>query len=136
MALTVTINKRTVIGDRRSVVADVDFDSSYPTGGESLSAADLGLKKVELVLASPNSGFSFEYDYTNSKLKAMCPGVVTTAAGAGTLDDFPLSGTGATSASIGLTAGNTTTRFGGQVEVANTVDLSGITDVRVFAIGY
>lgn len=137
MALTVTeVHDQTVFGNKRVTVADVDFDSSYPTGGESLTAANLKLTKIELLLASPKAGFSFEYDYTNSKLLAKCPGVVTTAAGAGTLDDFPLSGTGATAASIGLTAGNTTTRFGGSVEVANTVDLSGVVDVRVIAIGF
>ena len=49
---------------------DVDFDSSYPTGGESLPASDLGLSVVDIVLPSPKSGYIFEYDYTNSKLKA------------------------------------------------------------------
>lgn len=136
MALTVTLNNRTTFGNKKITVADIDFDSSYPTGGESLTAAQLGMKKIELLIATPKTGFSFEYDYANSKLKALCPGVVTGAAGAGTLDDFPLSGVGATSASVGLTAGNTTTRFGGQVEVANTADLSTITDVRVMAVGY
>lgn len=136
MALTNTFINRVKFGNKRVHTLDIDFDSSYPTGGESLTASDLGLHKVELLLASPKTGFSFEYDYTNSKLKAMCPGVVTGAAGAGTLDDFPMSGVGATAASVGLTAGNTTTRFGGQVEVANTADLSTITDVRVMAIGY
>lgn len=135
MALTITIIKRSNIGGAKAVVADIDFDSSYPTGGESLTAANLGLDTVSLVLASPKSGFTYEYDYTGSKLKALCPGVVTTAAGAGVLDDFPLSGTGATAASIGLTAGNATTRFGAQVEIADTVDLSGITDVRIVAFG-
>lgn len=137
MALLIDNVKVTTFGNKRVITADIDFDSSYPTGGESLVAADLKhLKKIDFLVASPNDGFTFEYDYTNSKLKALCPGVVTTAAGAGTLDDFPLSGVGATSASIGLTAGNTTTRFGGQVEVASTADLSTVTDVKVWAFGY
>lgn len=115
--------------------ATVAFDNAYATGGESLTAADLGFpvgSTIVLLLAQPRLGFSFEYDYTGKKLLAYCPGVVTTAAGAGVLDDFPLSGVGATAASIGLTAGNATTRFGGQVEVAAAADLSTVT-TRVVA---
>ena len=118
-------------------VADCTFDSAYVTGGESLTAGDLGFPpgvKVVLLNAEPEDGFAFQYDRANSKLKVLCPGVVTGAAGAGTLDDFPMSGVGATAASIGLTAGNTTTRFGGQVEIANAVDLSTVV-ARVVAIG-
>ena len=68
--LTVAIQKRSVFGNKRVRVVDVDFDSSYPTGGESLTAADLGLSVVDIVIPSPKSGYVFEYDYTNSKLKA------------------------------------------------------------------
>lgn len=118
-------------------VADITFDASYPTGGEALSAGDLGFQpgvKIVLLEAEPEDGFSFLYDRTNAKLKVLCPGVVTGAAGAGVLDDFPMSGVGATAASVGMTAGNATTRFGGQVEVAATTDLSTIT-ARVVAFG-
>lgn len=135
MGLTITKIRRVNAGSCKVGVFDVDFDSSYPAGGESLTAANLGFNTVDLVICAPKSGFSFDYDYTNSKLKVLCPGVVTTAAGAGTLDDFPLSGLGATTASVGLTAGNATTRFGAQVEIADTVDLSTLTDVRIIVFG-
>ena len=42
MALTVTIVDEYVIGDRKEVVADVTFDSSYSIGGEAITAANLG----------------------------------------------------------------------------------------------
>ena len=70
MALTVDNAVKTVFGNKRVRVHDVDFDSSYPTGGESLTASDLGLNKVEFLIAESKSGYTFEYDYTNSKLLA------------------------------------------------------------------
>lgn len=48
MALTTTIlDKPRVPGARRQVVAEVQFDSSYLEGGESLTAKELGLSRVE-----------------------------------------------------------------------------------------
>lgn len=143
MALTVT--KKTpngvpdVIGGwTQLAVATVLFDSSYATGGEALTAADLGFPPgctLVLVNAHPAAGFQFEYDYTNAKLKAYVPGVAIAAAGAATLDDFALTGTGASTArSIGLDNASTSpVRFGPLQEVANTVDLSAVT-TRVTAI--
>lgn len=48
----------------------VTFDSSYPTNGEALTAAQLGLNKVTVVIPLPAAGYVGEYDLTNSKLKA------------------------------------------------------------------
>lgn len=77
MALTVTqTGRRTVFGDRRVHFFDIAFDTSYPTGGESLTAADLGLSRVDLVLCEPASAAAgatavvVKYDRTNSKLQA------------------------------------------------------------------
>lgn len=135
MALAIASLKKDVFGNKRVHSGQITFDSSYPAGGEALTPETLGLHVVESFYAVGAAGFYFEYDYTNKKLLVKCPGVVTTAAGAGILDDFPLSGVAATAASIGLTAGNATTRFGGMVEVADTVDLSTIT-CRFIASGY
>jgi hypothetical protein len=49
------------------------FDSSYPTGGEPLTPADLGLSSILFLHATPASGYSFEYDFTNQKLIARTP---------------------------------------------------------------
>lgn len=134
MALSISGLKKDVAGNKRMHSGLITFDSSYPAGGESLVPGDLGLHTIEQLSVLSNLGFTFEYDFGNQKLKAFCPGVVTGAAGAGTLDDFPLSGVGATTVSIGMTAGNTTTRFGGQVEVADTANLSTVA-ARFIAIG-
>lgn len=70
MALSISTVRRTVIGNMRMIIATVDFDSSYPTGGESLTPTDLGLNNIEFIMAEPNSGYVFQYDHTSQKLKA------------------------------------------------------------------
>lgn len=57
-------------GAQKFSAIDVDYDSSYLTGGESLTAANFGLQRLDLVVATPKSGFLFEYDYTNATLLA------------------------------------------------------------------
>jgi hypothetical protein len=48
MALTVSISKTDSVGRYLKVkTGTVTFDSSYPTGGESLSATDLGFSTKE-----------------------------------------------------------------------------------------
>lgn len=51
----------------------IAFDDSYPTGGESLDFTSAGLdvfREVILVKFENKSGYSFEYDYSNKKVKA------------------------------------------------------------------
>lgn len=125
-------------GNLRYARVTIAFDSSYPTGGESLTAADLGLKTIDLLQVQSKSGLVFEYDYTNSKVLAYSQGVSVGAAGAATMDDFPVTaGPGASTISVSLTnsGGSATHNFGAMKEVPNTNDLSTITGVRVFAIG-
>lgn len=76
MALTVTILDRFVVAaeaeaDLALVTADVQFDNSYPTGGEPLTASDLGIASVRQLDARQKGVGNriCEYDYANSKLK-------------------------------------------------------------------
>jgi len=72
MALTVSLTGDYFrqVGNINEVTATIDFDSSYPTGGESLTAADLGLRTFLTggVAIDPKSGYTFEFDYTNAKV--------------------------------------------------------------------
>jgi len=70
MALTITIDKTENTGSIMMTRGTIAFDSSYPTNGESLTANDLGLNTLDVVMISPNTATVFEYDYTNSKVKA------------------------------------------------------------------
>lgn len=65
----------TVMGNKRMRVVDVTLDSSYPTGGESITATDLRLRKVQFAICNVKavSGTvniaNAYYDYANQKLK-------------------------------------------------------------------
>lgn len=105
MALTVTVKNNFVIGDRRAVIADIDFDSSYPTGGEALTPETLGFtSRADFVLAEPAGGYTFEYDHSGKKL-------------------------------IARHGDNDAVADGPSVQVPNTTDLSAVTGVRILALG-
>jgi hypothetical protein len=71
MALTLTRVSQELSGFHRTHVYDFVFDSSYPTGGEALTAADVGLRAIEtLDVVEVPDGYTFSYDRTNSKLQA------------------------------------------------------------------
>jgi hypothetical protein len=52
MALTIAAVKSFVIGDRRQVIADVTPDNSYQTGGLALTAANIGLTSLDVIVAT------------------------------------------------------------------------------------
>ena len=48
----------------------IQFDDSYPTGGESVSAGDLGFTAIHMVVCdTESSGYVAQYDYTNGKIE-------------------------------------------------------------------
>ena len=103
MALTITVNKRGIIGDLRYADISLAWDSSYPTGGESLTPADAGFDSFHVVTAHQKSGYTFEMDYTNNKLLAYY---------------YDYNGSADAAA----------------IQVANAVDLSGVTSHKVFIV--
>ncbi|KKK50096.1 hypothetical protein LCGC14_3128430 [marine sediment metagenome] len=131
MALTVAIKRNEIFGARRVVFADVTFDASYPTGGELGLEALLNMGGFDFLLAAPNKGLMFEYDFTNKKLMAFyptggataapttlaAPKGVASAAGADTITIDP----------VPITPGQAK-------EVGSTADLSTVV-TRVMAIG-
>lgn len=54
----------------KQVVKDITFDNSYATGGESLTASDLGLANITFLKAENKLGYVVTYDYANQKLMA------------------------------------------------------------------
>lgn len=71
MALTITERERFVAGDRTFVAATVTFDSSYPTGGEAIAAADFGLRShIDWVIPNKPDVATKDvwWDRANSKL--------------------------------------------------------------------
>ena len=134
--LTVAIQKRSVFGNKRVRVVDVDFDTSYPTNGEALTGADLGLSVVDIVIPSPKSGYVFEYDYTNSKLKAYYSRGAVSGTLAASVDAGATTVTStAANGSIITLSGDAAVAAGPGEEVANATDLHTVTGVRLLAMG-
>lgn len=135
MALTITEKKRVKMGNAYAVAADVTFDSSYPTNGEALAASAFGLNEISLLLCETASGYMFQYDYTNAKLKAYYPraAVSGTLAAAVAEGATPVTSSAANGAIVTLT-GNPAVAAGAGAEVTNATNLSTIT-TRVMAIG-
>lgn len=71
MAITVTIDKKTVQGNKRTHRASVTFDSSYPRGGEAFVASDMGMTRLDMVFPTPQGNMNFEWNEINGKLKAL-----------------------------------------------------------------
>ena len=74
MALTITVPGNAsdvagVPGNNKYVIKRIKFDSSYLTGGESLTATQLGLESIHMVIVDvEDSGFVAQYDYAGSKV--------------------------------------------------------------------
>jgi hypothetical protein len=79
MALTVTNKLSTpyrIVGNQKEVVRDCAFDSKYAEGGEPLSAATLGLSRIDHIqsaeinaIAGSVNVASTGYDEENEKLQ-------------------------------------------------------------------
>lgn len=77
MAVAITqVERKTVFGDRRVVIADLAFSSTYATGGEALAASAFGLSRLDFLHVPAitaadggTSGWVPKYDYTNAKLQ-------------------------------------------------------------------
>jgi ABC-type sugar transport system ATPase subunit len=74
-AVSTGVSNATVFGNKRVTVTNVALDSSYPSGGESISASDLGLRKVDFAISTLKTTATTtvnianaHYDTANSKL--------------------------------------------------------------------
>ena len=57
------------LGNKRGIMANIAFDSSYAYGGEALSGVSFGMSAIDRVFVEAKEGYTFEYDHTNNKLK-------------------------------------------------------------------
>lgn len=71
--LTVDSKVWVSLGNKRMLIAQVDFDDSYAYGGETFTYASYGFNSVDLVRLANQKGYIFEFDYTNSKFKVFAP---------------------------------------------------------------
>lgn len=149
MALTVTQTGdwNGVTGNRRFGLIQIAFDSSYPTGGETLNAVDFGLRVIEEIEFLSNGRFGYIF-YTDSTLPAtsvsvevLCPtggGTAPTSDTAPSLadsDKMDASG-GDSTALLGHTHGMGALTGGRGIEMGNAANLSSLTAIWVRAVGY
>lgn len=73
MALTITPTTPGRVprsgGAEKVLWGTMDFDSSYGPGGESLVAGDLGFTLLDRILFEDKSGYQFDHDRTNNKIR-------------------------------------------------------------------
>lgn len=74
-ACTVTLIDSTVFGNKRVSRGNITGSSSYAQGGETFTAAQMGLRTIDFLLVSagfsgsgPAASFDLVTDLTNSKL--------------------------------------------------------------------
>ena len=127
MSASVALKKKFKFGNGFGVVADVTLDSSYPTGGEALTAQQFGLTTLDFVLCSPSGGYIAEFDHANSKIKVFTPVKVQAA-------HTHVENAAETYTKDAATAEGGAIAAAAAPEVANTTDLHTVV-VRVIAIG-
>lgn len=104
MALTVSNLKRSSVGNKWMMTGRIAFDTSYPTGGETLTAAQVGLARFTTIELQPEQGYFFETMYGSIE-----PSSVLLKVWQGGLAGFTPAGTNSTSAVTGTAAAQTWT---------------------------
>lgn len=56
---------------------NITFDSSYPTGGEAVTAANFGLTSILAMICLPTGGYVASFDAANSKILVYLRGAIT-----------------------------------------------------------
>lgn len=80
-----TVNPHPVLdgpaGSVRQVIGTIDFDSSYPTGGEAFDMSVIGAESLYAMVVLPKAGYVFEWDgnVTAPKIKAYRQTAATSA---------------------------------------------------------
>lgn len=97
MAISITTKQPESFGSQSGAVGKLTLDSSYPTGGYSLTPAMFALSAINSLSATTTSGYDLCYNYTTQKLM-----VFTSSGGAGGVTGSTSGGT--PSGSIGTSS--------------------------------
>lgn len=131
--LTLTLQSQHRDGTRKVHVYKIEFGDgalTYPAGGVPLPAKESfgmahELAYLRVIDSDDSQGIVWKYDYANKKLRGYIQGVDVSAAGAATLDDFPINttnetlATGSLSVSLNNNAGTGKKYFGRLLELAS-----------------
>jgi hypothetical protein len=119
--MQVTVKNKFKNNNGYIAVCEVNM-GTYATGGEAFDKSKLGMEVVQCVIPSPASGYVFEYDHANNKIKAYYP----------TASHTHTENIDASYTQNATTAANTA---GAAQEVANGTDLSSVT-LHLVVFGY
>jgi len=70
MALTVSDLSFNNVGAQAAAEGTLTFDASYPAGGESLTARQIGLEYIDNIQLQSDDGYVIKYGKANAKLQA------------------------------------------------------------------
>lgn len=145
--VTITISERRIVGKKRRNIVKIQFGDgakTYPSGGVPMPTQDQfgmirQLDYLNILDQDDSNGVFWKYDKDNNKLRSYVQGVVNGAAGAVTLDDFPVTAgygtTGSLSMSFNNNAGAGTQRWGALQEVT-TSDAPAAQVIYAEAVGW
>ncbi|MFQ5641097.1 MAG: hypothetical protein ACE5IR_24225 [bacterium] len=147
--VTVTIEKENRSSElrmkrNRVKIAFGDGSLTYPTGGVPMPAiGNFGMVNnldfLNVVDDDDSQGIVWKYDKDNNKLRAYIMGVDVTAAGSGTLDDFPLDTTGeplAEAASLGAVGLEAGVNLLGRLQELKTTSAPAVQTIYAEAVGW
>lgn len=146
--VTVTVNERTIVGKKRRnrvTIAFGDGALTYPSGGVPMPAfGSFGMiRNLDFLTVFDEddaSGIVWKYDRTNNKLRGYITGVNVDAAGAVTLDDFPIKtgelATGSLSVSLNNDAGSGVKYLGKLQELAAASSAPAAQTLQAEAVGW
>lgn len=141
------LSKGRIEGGKRKVLVKIAFGDgalTYPSGGVPMPAKEnFGmLRNLDYLLISDNDdaqGIVWKWDYENKKLRGYILGVHVAAAGAGTLDDFPIDTTAeplAEAASVGAVGLEAAMNLLGRMAELKTASAPAATVLYAEAVGY
>lgn len=144
--VTITVEERSIQGNKKRNRVKITFGDgalTYPSGGVPLPAiGKFGMmRSLDYLLLSDDDdskGTIWKYDKENRKLRAYVQGATVGAAGAQTLDDFPVTaGFGVTADThLSLKAGSATVRIGDLKEAVAATDAPPATVLYAEAVGW
>ena len=74
MTKEINIVARHSLGSMTGIFIDFSADDDYPEGGYPFTTKELGVNTIEGILSIENSGYIYEFDRTNKKLKVLAGG--------------------------------------------------------------
>ena len=83
MAITITVSETTVQGNKRTQYGTFTGDSSYPTGGTSITPANFNLSTLTYLVIFPAGGYDPYWNKATAKIQMYNTTGGTGSAGAG-----------------------------------------------------